>query len=287
MAPGPVVLVGCGNMGHALLAGWRARGTQAGDLIVVEPDSERAAAAMAAGVRVVADPAALPGLADAAAVVFAVKPQLMATVAPAYAAASAAAVFVSIAAGIATAALRRLLGAEAAVVRAMPNTPAQIGCGITAAYACPGVTDAQRTLASDLLQAAGEVAWLDDEALMDPVTAVSGSGPAYVFLLAECLADAGSAAGLPPPLAARLARQTVIGAGALLAHAPEAAATLRRQVTSPGGTTAAALAILDGPDGLRPLLARAVAAATNRARELGTPAAPPPPGDAPRTDQGG
>lgn len=271
--PAPVILVGCGNMGRALLEGWRAQGFDSARVIVVEPDAQRAEAARAAAVKVIAEPAERPDLDRAAAVVFAVKPQAMATVAPAYAGAGGgAALFLSIAAGITTASLRDALGPAAAVVRAMPNTPAQIRRGITVAYAGHGVSDGQRTLADTLLAAVGEVAWIDDERLMDPVTAVSGSGPAYLFLLAECLADAGLAAGLPAALAERLARQTVIGAGALLGHAPEPAATLRQRVTSPGGTTAAALAILDGPDGLRPLFKRAVAAATERSRALGSSA---------------
>jgi pyrroline-5-carboxylate reductase len=198
----------------------------------------------------------------------------MAAVVPPYArAGSASAVFVSIAAGTTLAAIRAGLGAGAAVVRAMPNTPAQIRQGVTVACAGAGVSPEQRALADRLLAAVGEVAWVDDEALLDAVTAVSGSGPAYVFLLAECLAEAAVAAGLPAGLAERLARRTVAGAGALLAHGSDSAALLRQKVTSPGGTTAAALAILDGANGLRPLLARAVAAAAVRARELGCPPA--------------
>lgn len=276
----PIVLVGCGNMGRALLEGWLAQGMRDHRIVVVEPDPVRAAAVRNPAVEVVADPADLADPDDfslAAAVVFSVKPQQMAAVVPPYArAGGGSAVFVSIAAGTTLAALRGALGASAAVVRAMPNTPAQIRQGITVACAGAGVSSEQRALADRLLAAVGEVAWVDDEVLLDPVTAVSGSGPAYVFLLAECLAEAAVAAGLPAGLAERLARRTVAGAGALLAHAPESAARLRHNVTSPGGTTAAALAVLDGPEGLRPLLARAVAAATGRARELGGPPAATP-----------
>jgi pyrroline-5-carboxylate reductase len=155
-----------------------------------------------------------------------------------------------------------------AVVRAMPNTPAAIGRGMTVAVAAPYVSPAQRALAASLLAATGNIAWVDDEALMDAVTAVSGSGPAYVFLLVEELARAGVAAGLPEALAMTLARETVTGSGELLHRSPLDAATLRQNVTSPGGTTAAALAVLMGDDGLRALMQRAVAEATRRSREL-------------------
>jgi pyrroline-5-carboxylate reductase len=154
-----------------------------------------------------------------------------------------------------------------AVVRAMPNTPAAIGRGITVAVA-RNAGAAQRDLADRLLRATGTVEWVEDEALLDAVTAVSGSGPAYVFLLAEALAQAGVAAGLPPPLAEKLARETVAGAGELLHRSSLGAATLRENVTSPGGTTAAALAVLMRQNGLLPLLREAVAAATERSREL-------------------
>ena len=159
------------------------------------------------------------------------------------------------------------LNTPCALVRAMPNTPAAIGRGITVAVA-RGATEKQRELADGLLAATGAVEWVDDEALMDAVTAVSGSGPAYVFLLAEALADAAIAAGLPPALAEKLARETVAGSGELLHRSGLTAATLRENVTSPGGTTAAALAVLMGRNGLVPLMKEAVAAATKRSREL-------------------
>jgi pyrroline-5-carboxylate reductase len=154
------------------------------------------------------------------------------------------------------------------VVRAMPNTPAAIGRGITVAVAANNVSAAQRAVADALLRATGSVEWVDDESLMDAVTAVSGSGPAYMFLLAEELARAGVEAGLPPDLATKLARETVAGSGELLHRSELASATLRQNVTSPGGTTAAALEVLMGKDGMQPLLTRAVAAATRRSREL-------------------
>jgi pyrroline-5-carboxylate reductase len=150
----------------------------------------------------------------------------------------------------------------------MPNTPAAIGRGITVAVAADNVSTDQRTVANALLRATGAVEWTDDEKLMDAVTAVSGSGPAYVFLLAEELARAGIEAGLPAELATRLARQTVAGSGELLQRSDVTAATLRQNVTSPGGTTAAALDVLMGADGMQQLLTRAVAAATRRSKEL-------------------
>ena len=180
-----------------------------------------------------------------------------------------ATVILSIAAGIRLANLATPFAAEQPIVRAMPNTPAQVGMGMSVAIANAHVTPAQRDKVQALLAAVGEVAWLADEGLMDAVTAVSGSGPAYVFLLAECLAEASRQVGLPAELSDRLARQTVAGAGALLAASGESAATLRQNVTSPRGTTAAALSVLMAADGLQPLLTRAVEAAKRRSIELG------------------
>jgi pyrroline-5-carboxylate reductase len=164
--------------------------------------------------------------------------------------------------------LQAALAPGTAIVRAMPNTPAAIGRGIT--VACPNaqVTARQRKQATGLLAAIGSVEWVKDERLIDAVTAVSGSGPAYVFLLAEAMAQAGCAAGLPAALATKLARETVAGAGELLHRSPLDAATLRQNVTSPGGTTAAALEVLMGPAGFEALLTEAIAAATRRSREL-------------------
>ena len=265
------LLVGGGRMGGALLAGWLSRGALAAtEALVVEPDATAAAALGARhGVRVVPAPDALDVAPEL--VLFAVKPQTMGAVLPSYAALAAAArppVFLSIAAGVTLAALEAGLGDGAAVVRAMPNTPAAIGRGITVACANPRATDAHRALCARMLEAAGEVAWVEDESPMDAVTAVSGSGPAYVFLLIECLADAGVAAGLDSALARRLARATVAGAGALAAESAESAADLRRGVTSPGGTTAAALEVLMAEDGLAPLMTAAVRAAAARSRAL-------------------
>lgn len=273
-----VILVGCGHMGRAMLDGWCRAGETGPVIRVIEPDAGRAAAvAQAYGVVVGAELAAAGGDGPADIVVFAVKPQVMPAVVPLYAQlATPACVFVSIAAGRTIAFLEHHLAPTAAIVRAMPNMPAQLHRGITVACANARVTARQRALANGLLAAVGAVEWVEDESLLDPVTAVSGSGPAYVFLLAECLAEAGRNAGLPAALAERLARETVAGAGELLHRSPQSAAALRAQVTSPGGTTAAALAVLDGPAGapaggpagLRALMAEAVRAAARRSREL-------------------
>jgi pyrroline-5-carboxylate reductase len=266
-APGSLLLVGCGNMGRALLAGWLARGTPLDSVTVIEPGPDQATAARELGVRVLADAGDLAADYRPAVVLLAVKPQMMDAVAPAYARFAGSACFLSIAAGKTLAALRRALG-SAAIVRTMPNTPAAVARGITVAVPNAAVTPAMRTVCTGLLEAVGEVVWVEDETLLDAVTAVSGSGPAYVFLLIEAMAQAGVVAGLPPDLAARLARATVAGSGELVARLPEDPAQLRRNVTSPGGTTQAALEVLMAPDGLAALLTRAVAAATRRSREL-------------------
>jgi pyrroline-5-carboxylate reductase len=265
-----LILVGGGKMGAAMLGGWLDRGMRPEEAIVVEPSAEIGAALAARhGVTVVDGPEALPPDTRPEVVVLAVKPQVMETVAPAYARfAATGSVFLSIAAGKTLAFLARLLGDGAAVVRSMPNTPAAVRRGVTVACASPAVGRDQRDRCQSLLEAVGDCHWIDDEGLMDAVTAVSGSGPAYVFLLAECLAEAGAAAGLPADLAEKLARATVAGSGELLHRAEESPAILRRNVTSPGGTTAAALGVLMAEDGLRPLMDRAVAAATRRSREL-------------------
>ncbi len=260
-----ILLVGCGKMGSAMLAGWLEQGLAAADMVVVDPH----AAQVPDGVAVAAAAAAVPAAFSPDIVILAVKPQMMPDVVPAYARFAGRAVFLSIAAGKPVAFFRALLGDAAAIVRAMPNTPAAVRRGITVCIAGPGVSDAGRAACQSLLQAVGEVAWIDDESQMDAVTAVSGSGPAYVFLLAEAMAAAGEKAGLPADLAARLARATVMGSGELLRQSPDSAAQLRINVTSPGGTTAAALsALMDETAGMGPLLAEAVGRATRRGREL-------------------
>ena len=263
---GTLVLVGAGKMGSALLEGWVRFGLDPKTVAVIEPQPSPQIAALAErGVRLNPDPRAL---ADVAAIVIAVKPQVAAEALPALAPMiGASTVVVSIMAGRTLRFLAGTLAKACAIVRAMPNTPAAIGRGITVAVPLDAGA-VQRALADRLLRATGTVEWIADEALMDAVTAVSGSGPAYVFLLAEALAQAGSAAGLPPQLAEKLARETVAGSAELLHRSSQDAAVLRENVTSPGGTTAAALAVLMGKSGLAPLMNEAVAAATRRSREL-------------------
>jgi pyrroline-5-carboxylate reductase len=260
---GTVVLAGAGKMGGAMLTGWLARGLDPARVVVIDPAPAPEISALAAqGIRL--NPSET---APADTLVVAVKPQMFREAGAAMKRwVGSSTLVVSIMAGTTIAALQEVCGG--AVVRAMPNTPAAIGRGITVVVPDSHVSAKQRATADALLRATGAVEWVDDEALMDAVTAVSGSGPAYVFLLAEELARAGVAAGLPEALATKLARDTVSGAGELLNRSELATATLRQNVTSPGGTTAAALSVLMGDDGLAPLLTRAVAAATARSKEL-------------------
>lgn len=258
-----LVLLGCGKMGSALLAGWLARGIPPESVWVIEPRPSDWLAGQ--GVRL---NAGLPG--DPAVALIAVKPQMMGAALPELAALAGGTLFLSIAAGTTLASFAAALGEDKRIVRAMPNTPAAVGRGITAIVGNARAGAADLDLAEALLAAVGEVVRLPGEDMMDAVTAVSGSGPAYVFHLIEALAAAGVAEGLPGDLAMRLARATVTGAGELAYQAGESAETLRVNVTSPGGTTAAALSVLMDPDtGLPPLMARAVKAAAARGRELG------------------
>jgi pyrroline-5-carboxylate reductase len=267
---GTLLLVGAGKMGTAMLDGWITRGLAPKRIEVIEPQPAKALKALARrGLKLNDKFSTKSKIAPAAAIVIAVKPQTAAEAVPPLAPhVGKATLVLSIMAGRALRFLQDALPANTAIVRAMPNTPAAIGRGIT--VACPNaeVSARQRKLAGDLLAAIGKVEWVNDEALMDAVTAVSGSGPAYVFLLAEAMTQAGIAAGLPAELAARLARETVAGSGELLHRSGVDAATLRQNVTSPGGTTAAALAVLMGPGGFDALLTKAIAAATRRSREL-------------------
>jgi len=262
---GTIVLAGAGKMGGAMLSGWLAQGLDARILGVIEPHpSDEISALVTKGVRLNPTPKQIGA---AATLVVALKPQMFGEAGPdlkRYAGSST--LVVSIMAGTTIASIEALCGGS--VVRAMPNTPAAIGRGITVAVAASNVSPSQRAVADALLRATGSVEWVDDENLMDAVTAVSGSGPAYIFLLAEELARAGVEAGLPQELATRLARETVAGSGELLHRSDLPSATLRHNVTSPGGTTAAALEVLMGPDGMQSLLTRAVAAATKRSKEL-------------------
>jgi len=262
---GTIVLAGAGKMGGAMLSGWLAQGLDAGRVVVIEPAPSPEISALAKqGVRLNSSAKDAGAI---AALVIAVKPQSFREAGTSLKPFTASSTLVvSIMAGTTIASLEEVCGGS--VVRAMPNTPAAIGRGITVAVAAKKVSAAQRAMADALLRAIGSVEWVEDEGLMDAVTAVSGSGPAYVFLLAEELARAGIEAGLPAELATKLARETVAGSGELLHRSDLASATLRQNVTSPGGTTAAALEVLMGADGLQQLMTRAVAAATRRSKEL-------------------
>jgi len=265
---GPLLLLGCGKMGGALLSRWLDRGLPADGVAVVEPNAAVFEPFAARGVARYDRVGDLPRDVAPKIVILAVKPQVMAAATgDLRRLAVAGSVFLSIAAGKTIASLEALLG-DAALVRAMPNTPALVGCGTAVLVANPRVAQRQRDDCEALLAAVGETAWVDCESLLDAVTAVSGSGPAYVFYLIECMAQAGIAAGLPEELSMQIARSTVTGAGELVRQSGEAAAQLRRNVTSPGGTTQAALEVLMADDGLAPLMARAIAAAAERSREL-------------------
>lgn len=264
---GPIVLIGAGNMGGAMALGWVKSGIPGSSIIAADPNPPEAMRERLGNAGVVF--AGEPPVGVTASVIFvAVKPQVMDKVLPAYRSLIGKdTIVVSIAAGKTLAFLEQHLG-SAPMVRAMPNTPAMIGRGVTGAFANDSVTDVQRALVHAMLEVSGPVEWVETEALIDAVTALSGSGPAYVFLLVECMAEAGRKLGLPADLAMRLARATVSGAGELLHQSPGEAAELRRNVTSPGGTTAAALAVLMAEGGMQPLFDEAIKAARDRAREL-------------------
>ena len=272
MSKQPVLLLaGCGKMGGAMLAGWIDDGLPPANVHIVEPaDSLRNCLTADHGVLAVASADALPDSLTPDIIILAVKPQIMDDVVPEYARfVASGTAFLSIAAGKPISVFERLLGQDAAIIRAMPNTPASVGRGMTVCVTNDHVTDTQRILAQTLLEAVGQVGWVDDEALIDAVTGVSGSGPAYVFHMTECLAKAGEEAGLPRDLARQLARATVCGAGELMHRSTDEPETLRQNVTSPGGTTAAALDVLmDAERGWSLIINQAVDAATKRSREL-------------------
>lgn len=264
---GPVVLVGAGNMGGAMLAGWLKSGVPGGSILVIDPGPSPAMQKLIADNGARHETAAPAGV-TAGVLFVAVKPQVMDIVLPPLKGlVGPETVVVSVAAGKTLGNLQTHLG-PAAMVRAMPNTPAMIGRGVTGAFANDRVTNEQREQVHALLKVSGPVEWVGSEADIDAVTALSGSGPAYVFYLVECMAEAGRKAGLQADLAMRLARETVSGAGELLHQSPDDAARLRQNVTSPGGTTAAALSVLMDKDGMQPLFDRAIAAARKRAEEL-------------------
>lgn len=262
-----IVIVGCGKMGSALLAGWLNRGLSLAATWVIDPNPSDWLSGLAGkGLHLNAP---LPS--EPAVVLIAVKPQMMGAALPQIAKFSGGDVLIlTVAAGTTLSTYEKVFGTSARIVRSMPNTPAAVGRGITAIIGNQATTDSDLATAEELLSAVGQVVRLDGEDQMDAVTAVSGSGPAYVFHLIEALAAAGEAQGLPSALAMTLARATVIGAGELAHEATETAAQLRINVTSPGGTTAAALGVLMNEDtGFPPLLRRAVKAAADRGRELG------------------
>ena len=265
----PLVLVGAGKMGGALLTGWLDQGLEPAGVFLRDPTPPVEIAQLVAekGLRLnlpLEEMEAAPRI-----VVLAVKPQIMDAVLPDLRPlVRPGPLFLSIAAGVDLERLDELLGGGAAIIRAMPNTPSSVGKGITAVIGNGLVTDADKAICDSLLGTVGDVVWLGAESQMDAVTALSGSGPAYVFALAETMTAAGEALGLEPELAAQLARMTVAGAGAMLETLPEDASTLRQNVTSPGGTTAAALDVLLGPDGLAQLMRSGMTAARDRSREL-------------------
>ena len=266
----PILLVGCGKMGGALLAGWLDQGLPADQILVVEPSIDAKRSGIPDGVSVLKDAADIADEFEPAVVIFAIKPQVMGEVVPLYDRFTAAGtVFMSIAAGTPIRFFEDNLGVGAVVVRVMPNTPAAVRRGMSVLCANVHADQVQRNLCAELMAAVGDTAWLKDEGLMDAVTAVSGSGPAYVFHLIECLAQAAEDVGLAPDLASRLALQTVSGSGELARLSDDEAAQLRINVTSPGGTTQAALEVLMGDDGLQTLMTAAVRAAEIRGRELG------------------
>ena len=265
---GTLVLVGAGKMGGAMLEGWLKGGAEASRIVALDPSPppEVRAVIESAGVRLNPD---VSTIRDAEVVIIAVKPQLMEDVLPGVVSLKGSKpLILSVAAGKTIASFERHFGADAAVIRTIPNTPAAVGRGITAMAANPNVSPAQMALARTLLEAVGEVVTVENEAMIDAVTAVSGSGPAYVFYLTECLAAAGEKVGLPKDLAMQLARATVAGAGELMRQSGTEAATLRQNVTSPKGTTYAALQVLMAEDGMQPLFDKAIDAATKRSREL-------------------
>jgi pyrroline-5-carboxylate reductase len=266
-----VVLAGCGNMGYAMLTGWLKSGKlAASETLVVEPNPALRDRAARLGVTIAAgadeiSPDTVPEV-----VVLAVKPQVIREVTASYKRlAGTGATFLSIAAGTPVATFEEILGKATPIIRCMPNTPAAIGKGMMVVYATDRVSAATKAFVNGLLAASGEVATISDEGLMDAVTAVSGSGPAYVFHFIECLTAAAEQAGLPRDTASLLAMQTVYGAASLAAESREDPAVLRKQVTSPNGTTAAALDVLMGEDRLKRLIGDAVEAARQRSVELG------------------
>ncbi|MDY0871357.1 pyrroline-5-carboxylate reductase [Dongia rigui] len=267
--PGALLLVGCGKMGGALLRGWLKQGVAAKSVYVVDLAPKDLDDVKAAGVHILTSPDQLPADLKPAIILLAVKPQFMDEALGHYKKyAGADTTYLSIAAGKTVAYFKRALGENALIVRSMPNTPAAVSRGMTVICRDKQVPASILDLCGQLLTAVGEVAWIDDEQLLNQVTAVSGGGPAYVFLLIEALAEAGRVNGLPADLAMQLARSTVCGSGELAYQSSESATALRQAVMSPKGTTLEAINVLMADDGIQPLMNRAIAAATRRSREL-------------------
>ncbi|MBK8161460.1 MAG: pyrroline-5-carboxylate reductase [Rhodospirillaceae bacterium] len=267
--PGALLLVGCGKMGGALLRGWLRQGVDPAHVYVVDLAPKDLDDVQAAGVHILTSPDQLPGDLKPAIILLAVKPQFMDEALGHYKKmAGPKTTFLSIAAGKTVAYFKKMLGDDALIVRSMPNTPAAVSRGMTVICRDPKVPADILDLCGQLLAAVGEVAWVDDEQLLNQVTAVSGGGPAYVFLLIEALAEAGRVSGLPADLAMQLARSTVCGSGELAYQSRESATALRQAVMSPKGTTLEAINVLMAEDGIQPLMNRAIAAATRRSREL-------------------
>ena len=265
---GTLVLVGAGKMGGAMLEGWLKSGVDSKKIVVLDPFASDEMKALLSKHKVSIN-AAVSSIMDAEVVLIAIKPQMMEQVLPSIIGLAASKpLILSVAAGKTIASFERHFGKSAAVIRTIPNTPAAIGRGITAMSANLNVSAKQLQLATELLAAIGEVVTVDREELIDCVTAISGSGPAYVFYMTECLAAAAEKIGLPPALAMQLARATVAGSGELMRVTGTEAATLRQNVTSPKGTTHAALQVLMAENGLQPLFEKAVKAAADRSREL-------------------
>lgn len=266
--PNSLVLMGAGKMGGAMLEGWLHAGLTGAALTVLDPNADEALGALASRHGFRLNPP-LAGITPPDVLVLGIKPQMLDAAAPALAGlAGPGTLVISILAGKTIANLEARAPGARAFVRAMPNLPASVQRGVTGVAASAAVTQAQRAMTTALLSGIGQVEWVPGEEFIDAVTAVSGSGPAYVFFLVECLTEAGIAAGLPADVASRLARGTIEGAGELLHRSPLDPAILRQNVTSPGGTTAAALDVLMAENGMRPLMRRAVAAARQRAAEL-------------------
>ena len=265
---GTLVLAGCGKMGGAMLEGWLKAGADPKKIIAIDPKPPNEVMDVLVQHRIRHNPE-LSVVTDAEVIVVAVKPQVMEDVLPNLVVLkSSKPLILSVAAGKTIATFAKHFGADAAIIRTIPNTPAAIGRGITAMHGNANVSESQMTLANSLLSSTGEVVTVENESMIDLVTAVSGSGPAYVFYLTECLANAGEKIGLPPALAMQLARATVAGSGELMRQTGIDAATLRQNVTSPNGTTYAALQVLMADDGMKPLFEKAIKAAADRSKEL-------------------